>query len=370
MKFFASILSCLLLSLPLLSCSQTLSEEGRTSVSSQDASLKILRQADQAAIAEVTGVIEPTVKVKYKQINDSSLSLHIFYPVDHSVKSKNAAIVFFHGGGWNQGHPSHFYRQAQYLAKRGMVAISAEYRVKEKHGTDPRASLMDAKSAMRYVRANADKLGIDPNRIAAGGGSAGGHIATGTATATTFEDEHDDIQISYRPDLLVLFNPVFDNSSNGYGHQQVKDYWQQFSPLHNIMADTPPGIVFIGEKDTAIKAFAAVDFKNKMSAFGTPFKLQLYKNQPHGFFNETRFTETVMEMDKFLTNLEYLPAITPSTYYIDAQKGNDKNSGTTIDSPWSSSAKVNKTFFLPGDRILFKSNTQYNGVLEPKGSGT
>ena len=368
MKSFCSILIPLLLSLPLLSCSQTSSEQ--SSISSQDSSLVMLRQAEQAAITNVTGVIEPNAKVEYKQINDTSLSLHIFNPKNHSIDNKTAAIVFFHGGGWNQGHPSHFYRQSQHLANRGMVAISAEYRVKEKHGTDPRASLMDAKSAMRYVRANANKLGIDPNRIAAGGGSAGGHIATGTATATKFEDENDDKSISYRPDLLVLFNPVFDNSSNGYGHQQVKDYWQQFSPLHNITAETPPGIGFFAEKDTAIKAFAAVDFKNKMAAFGTSFELKLYKNQTHGFFNEAKFTETIMEMDKFLTIHEYLPALTPTTYYIDAKKGDDKNSGSTIDSPWSSLAKVNQTFFLPGDKILFKSNTQYSGVLEPKGSGT
>ena len=79
-------------------------------------------------------------------------------------------------------------------------------------------------------------------RIAAGGGSAGGHVAAATATTTKYEDQNDDLSISSQPNLLLLYNPVLDNSAEGYGFNRVKDYWQDFSPMHNIHSKTPPSI--------------------------------------------------------------------------------------------------------------------------------
>ena len=109
-----------------------------------------------------------------KNINKTRLKLHIFNPDDHKSSDKRPAIVFFFGGGWSGGSPSQFYPHAEYLASRGMVAIAAEYRVKSRNNTRPKHSLIDAKSAVRWIRQNADKLGINADKIAAGGGSAGG----------------------------------------------------------------------------------------------------------------------------------------------------------------------------------------------------
>jgi len=250
--------------------------------------------------------IAPTKIIEYKHINGIPLSLHVFNPEGHKNSDNRPAIVFFHGGGWNGGSPSHFYRQSQYLANKGMVAISAQYRVKKQHGTSPIESVKDGKSAMRWVRTHAKELGINPKMIAAGGGSAGGHVATATGTATAFEEAGEDNTVSFRPDVLVLFNPVFDNSSTGYGYDRVKDYWQQISPLHNITKDTPPMVGFFGELDTAIKLPAVYKFKQQVESFGGVFELHVYKNQPHGFFNKAKYAETVLAMDKFLTLQGYI----------------------------------------------------------------
>ncbi len=244
--------------------------------------------------------IVPTKIIEYKNINGISLSLHVFNPEDHKNSDNRPAIVFFHGGGWNGGAPSHFYRQSQYLANKGMVAISAQYRVNKQHGTSPIESVKDAKSAIRWVRTHAQELGINPDMIAAGGGSAGGHIAAATGTATSFQEEGEDTSISYRPDALVLFNPVFDNSPTGYGYDRVKAYWQQISPLHNITKDTPPMIGFFGELDTAIKLPAVYQFKQQMQQVGASFELHVYDKQPHGFFNQAKYAETVLAMHNFL----------------------------------------------------------------------
>ena len=258
----------------------------------------------------------PDSKVEYKKIGDISLKLHIFNPPNHKATDKTPAIVFFFGGGWVGGSASHFYPQSEYLASRGMVAICAEYRTRKGHSTTPRECVKDGKSAIRYVRAHAAALGIDPDKLAAGGGSAGGHVAAATGNVDGFNEEGEDTTISARPNALALFNPVYDNSDNGYGFDRVSEYWEAFSPMHNLDQDTPPTTVFLGTKDKLIPVATAKEYKKRMDALGIRSDLHLYQDMPHGFFNKTKFNETVYQMDLFLSELGYLkgdPTITPTT---------------------------------------------------------
>ena len=110
----------------------------------------------------------------FKAIGDVKLRLFAFKPRGHKQTDKRPAIVFFFGGGWNAGTPEQFFAQCTYLASRGMVAISAEYRVNSRHGVSPFECVTDGKSAVRWIRAHSADYGIDSVRIAAGGGSAGG----------------------------------------------------------------------------------------------------------------------------------------------------------------------------------------------------
>jgi acetyl esterase len=146
----------------------------------------------------------PDETLSYKKIGEVDLKLHIFNPEGHKTSDRRPAIVFFFGGGWNSGTASQFHPQCAHLASRGMVAISADYRVAKTHGTTPRECVQDGKSAIRWVRQHAKELGIDPERLAAGGGSAGGQVAAATGTLTKFEEEGEDLQISSRPNALVL----------------------------------------------------------------------------------------------------------------------------------------------------------------------
>jgi acetyl esterase/lipase len=252
----------------------------------------------------------PDKVAPYKTIGDVELKLHIFNPDGHSPSAKRPAIVFFFGGGWVGGNPSQFFPHCKYLSSRGMVAVSAEYRVKNKHKTTPRECVEDGKSTVRWLKHNADSLGIDPNRIAAGGGSAGGHVAAATAMVKGFEKADEDKSISCRPNALVLFNPVYDNGPGGYGHTRVKDYWERISPMHNISRTTPPTIVFLGTKDKLIPVATAEKYKKLMVEKGRRCDLHLYEGKGHGFFNYRGdmkdFYQTVLETDKFLTSLGYL----------------------------------------------------------------
>lgn len=253
----------------------------------------------------------PTTTEVYKETPQGELKLYFFNPNDHCTCRQRPAIVFFFGGGWNGGSPSQFYPHCRHLAEQGMVAIAAEYRIRSKHKTSPIECVKDGKSAVRWIRAHAEELGIDPNMIAAGGGSAGGHVAAATATLDKFDEEAEDKNVDSRPNALVLFNPVYDNSAQGYGYDRVKEYWRDFSPMHNLHKEMPPAIVFLGTKDKLIPVETAKKFQTRMKELGVRSELHLYEDQPHGFFNEKGgenpyYAKTVAEMDRFLIELGYI----------------------------------------------------------------
>ncbi|MGZ0654679.1 alpha/beta hydrolase [Coraliomargarita sp. W4R53] len=254
---------------------------------------------------------DPSLTPVYKEVDGHTLKLHIFLPQGHAPTDQRSAIMFFYGGGWMAGSPSQFFPHCEYLASRGMVAVSAEYRVQKHHGTSPQECVKDGKSAMRWLRAHAAELGIDPNRILAGGGSAGGHVAAAMATVEAFNECGDDESISCKPAALVLFNPVYNNGPEGYGYDRVKDYWEAFSPAHNLSTETPPTLVLFGTKDIHVPVTMAEDYKQKMETLGRRCDLHFYEGQSHGFFNYTDaqmpyYKATVREMDRFLASLNYL----------------------------------------------------------------
>lgn len=262
-------------------------------------------------------VREPDTVVAYKTValnsgQSTNLFLHIFLPEAHQPSDQRPSIVFFPGGAWMKCEPEQFYPHAAYLASRGMVAVVAEYRVRRTYNITPAACVTDGKSAIRWVRQHAAELGIDPDRLAAGGGSAGGQVAAAAGTTKAFDGEGEDLTISSRPNALVLFNPVFDNGPGGYGHGSVKP-WQDFSPMHNIDDATPPTLVFFGVKDKYVPMATAEKYKTIMEEHGRRCDLHIYDGHGHGFFNfranprkRGMYHETVAEMDRFLASLGYL----------------------------------------------------------------
>jgi acetyl esterase len=257
-------------------------------------------------VGSATARIEPDQIIEYKRVGTNLLTLHFFHPPDMQPGDQYPTIVFFFGGGWKTGTPTHFYSQSLYLASRGMIAICADYRTRNKHQTTPAECVKDAKSAMRWIRSHAGELGVDPNRLAAGGGSAGGHLAAATALVKGFNEEGEEVSVSCIPDALVLFNPVIDNGPDGYGYERVKDYWEAFSPLHNITETAPPTLIMLGTGDELVPVITAEKFKIKMEQAGSRCDLRLYEGQPHRFFNKEKYNETLTETAAFLASLGYL----------------------------------------------------------------
>jgi acetyl esterase/lipase len=249
--------------------------------------------------------------VVYKKIGDRELKLFIEKPADWKATDHHPAIVFFFGGSWIGGTPEQFRGQSEYLATRGMVGIRIEYRVIPKGDPGPpTVCCEDAKSAMRYVRAHAAELGVDPERIAASGGSAGGHLAAFTALVPGLDDPADDLKISCKPEALVLFNPVFNNGPGQWGYQRVGNRYREFSPAHNASKDAPPTIVFLGDADKLIPVSVLNDFQAEMKKAGVRCDAHIYPGVGHGFFNhEPHFSQTLIETDKFLASLGWIKGL-------------------------------------------------------------
>ena len=263
--------------------------------------------------------IEGAEEEVYKQVGDVKLNMYLFYPADHKSEDRRPAIVFFFGGGWRGGSPTQFIKQSEYFASRGMVAMAANYRVSSRHGTKALQCVADGKSAIRWARENAERLGIDAKRIVAAGGSAGGHVAACTGVVEGLDEEGEDLAISSQPNAMVLFNPVMalapveGEDILGDRAETMKERVggdpESISPYHHVKAGQVPTIIFFGTDDALLKG--AEYFAAAAKRVGNRCELMTWEGLRHGFFNYGRsgnkpFVETVQAADRFLASLGYL----------------------------------------------------------------
>lgn len=241
----------------------------------------------------------------YKKTPQGDLNMYVLGA--ESGKSK-PAMVFFFGGGWTNGSPVQFKTQAEHLVGRGMVAFLADYRVASRHKTKVTDCAADAKSAVRWIRANAKRFGVDPKRVVAGGGSAGGHLAALTGVIDGFDEKGEDRGISSRPNAMVLFNPALvigDSLKDRVGADP-----KAVSPADHVRAGQPPALIFHGTGDTTVPFATAKLFCDRMKQAGNRCELSAFDGRQHGFFNLGRngddYGRTIREMDAFLESLKII----------------------------------------------------------------
>ena len=271
----------------------------------------------------------------YKKASGSDLKLWVFQPQGQAKRKGKPAIVLFFGGGWRSGTPAQFEKQCEYLASRGMVAVTADYRVSSRQKTQATACVEDAKSAVRWMRQNSSKLGIDPKKIAVGGGSAGGHVAAAIGTVKGFEAEEEDLGISSKPDALVLFNPAVALSDIGRRfvipeekkvamQARVGTEPKKLSPYHHLSTGLPPTIIFHGTRDDAVPFLTVRLFEKRARELDADCRLVSFPEKPHGFFNWGRFAnepfrKSMLETDLFLSKLGWLKGEPTIENFIKAQ---------------------------------------------------
>ena len=172
------------------------------------AAIAFLWQSDLSRVRAADA--KPQAESVYKIVGKRKLTIDFDYPPDWKATDKRPILVFFFGGGWTNGTPEQFKPQAEYFAKRGLVCGRVDYRVRSKDGVTPDKCVEDAISAMRWVRGHAAQLGVDPERIVAAGGSAGGHLAACTFFAEGVAAADDDQSVSAKPNAMILYNPALN----------------------------------------------------------------------------------------------------------------------------------------------------------------
>ena len=162
-------------------------------------------------------------------------------------------------------------------------------------GSRKRVCIADAKSAIRWYKQNAEKLGIDAQRIIAGGGSAGGHVSLLATTNPELNDSHDNREYDTSVVAYLLFNPAL-------GMADAKDSEVDF--LQHIRPDFPPAIVFFGSEDEKwLKGWNAA-YTKMQSLDIRSVELWIAEAQEHSFFNKQPWQDmTIRASDEFLKAL-------------------------------------------------------------------
>jgi acetyl esterase len=160
----------------------------------------------------------------------------------------------------------------------------------------------DGRSAVRYIRQHASELGIDPDKIAVGGASAGGHIAAGTALFDGVDETGEDTKVSCVPNALVLLYAVIDTSKNGYGNKIIGDRWREISPVDRVRADVPPTILLHGTADKTTPYAGAKAFYDAMLKAGNTCTLVASEGVIHSFLmtDLVAYKKSLHDIEAFL----------------------------------------------------------------------
>lgn len=236
----------------------------------------------------------------YSRLGDRELKADLFLPA--SGNGPFPAIVYIHGGGWRNGNKTAFRRQAAHMATHGFAGLCIEYRLSGEAKWP--AAYDDSKAAVKYLRDNARALRIDPNRIGAAGGSAGGHLAALLGTNPEM-----------RLVAVAAFNPALDLVALGGDAQGVSnsvyqflgsryadapDVWRAASPSLHVTPKSAKFLFLHGTKDETVPYAQSVQMRDALKAAGVTAELFTAEGAGHGFFNrEPWFKPTLERMDKF-----------------------------------------------------------------------
>jgi acetyl esterase/lipase len=271
--------------------------------------------------AEFSFAQEPIViekKLVYKKAGNQELTAYLFYTESSQQKNDNTAIAFFHGGGWVFGNPSEFFEACKRYARKGYVTFSFQYRLSRNgDGTYPHPeitpveSVKDARSAIRWLRENAESLKINPNKIVVGGQSAGGQLALSTALIDQVNEESDNLKISPVPNALLLYSSNVNTMEAWIDMllgERREEIWS-ISPYHNLKKPMPPVIAFRGDEDDQVMPYIADMFKAKMFEMGNYYEEYIYPGRKHylgegnekyaRYFDEEILGKTDLFLNKF-----------------------------------------------------------------------
>ena len=210
--------------------------------------------------------------------DSQNFKIYIFEPSESN--RSGSAIVTVHGGGWKWGKAEWTFRSAKMFANAGMLAVAVDYRLSNDEIT-PVDALNDVCDALKWVRERSQKYSIDPNKVAAYGVSAGGHLSSLAATKGC--NNNLGSKRNGGPDLLLLWSPALDMEKDGWFKKLLlgKSSAIENSPVANVHKDMPPVSIVQGELDTLTPTSGAIKFCNYIESVNGVCELSIYPGVGH-----------------------------------------------------------------------------------------
>ena len=220
----------------------------------------------------------------------------IYSPAANPTGQRHAAVLLMHGGGFNDGDKAkgREVQMAVELAKHGYVCMSINYKLWNKGIKSPTwpRSLLDAKTAVRWLRTNAERLKIDPERIAAFGNSAGGNLAAMLATTTPADGLEPDAPfagVSTQVSCAIDFYGALDlgNYHDMQMFQQTRtenpEVYRKASPLTYVRAGGAPLLIVHGTADETVPVSQAKTMAAALVKAGAEHQLVIVPDAPHTY---------------------------------------------------------------------------------------
>lgn len=249
----------------------------------------------------------------------STPTLTLFQPEEN--KGNGTAVVILPGGGY--GHlaiEKEGYKVARWFNETGVTAFVLKYRLPSDEIMRDKslAPLADAQQALRYVRENAEKWGIDPDKIGVLGFSAGGHLAASLSTRFEEETISGSTDISARPDFSILIYPVISmadslthagSRTNLLGKGVSAPMKKRFSNEHLVKKTTPPTFLVHATDDRAVPVENSLVYFLALKEKDVPVELHIYEKGGHGFGMGTTGTNQnwPLSLRKWLQDRDYIP---------------------------------------------------------------
>jgi len=204
------------------------------------------------------------------------------------------AVVIIHGGGFTGGHRDAAREQniGGTLARHGYVGMSIDYLLADLGRPSWPQNLFDCKTAVRWLRANADRLQIDPDHIGVIGGSAGGTLATLVAlTRATdgfdpekpYGDYSCEVQCGVDMYGIADMREWHDSVMFAKTNEEAPVLYRLASPTTYVRADSPPMLILHGTADKAVDVSQSEKFAEELKAAGATCELEIIPDAPHSF---------------------------------------------------------------------------------------
>lgn len=222
------------------------------------------------------GVAGAQVDPVWKFYGESPAQRAAFFLPDGAGEELRPAVVILHGGGWAGGTALWAFSSAQRFVDMGMVAVAVDYHLSDHVRFTPVDALDDTKLLIRWLREHAAEYGVDVNRIAAYGWSAGGHLA---ASAAIFGG------MGAKPDLLILKSPALDVVHDSWFVRLIGDSLNaaDYSPVEHVKPGLPPTLILQGSTDSVTPLSGVETFHRLMLDAGNQSQLKVYEGYGHLF---------------------------------------------------------------------------------------